>query len=98
MSWICARSWGACIADPREPSRVVHTLEDIIRARIFAILCGYEDAADIDVLRDDPGFRLALGKLPGSSVSRASQPKMSRWENTPTTRELVSIMRTMIDI
>ncbi|KMS54434.1 hypothetical protein V474_20910 [Novosphingobium barchaimii LL02] len=34
------------------------------RARVFAIACGYQDAYDLDALRDDPGFRLALGKLP----------------------------------
>src|SRR6476646_3575624 len=51
----------ACIADRRDPSRVVHKLDDILRARIFAIACGYEDADDLDALRDDPGFRLALG-------------------------------------
>jgi len=74
---LCAQL-AACIADPRDPSRVVHRLDDILRARILAISCGYEDAVDLDALRDDPGFRLALGKLPGSGVGLASQPTMSR--------------------
>jgi len=74
---ICGRL-AACVADQRDPSRVVHKLDDILRARIFAIACGYEDADDLDALRDDPGFRLALGKLPGSGVGLASQPTMSR--------------------
>jgi hypothetical protein len=65
---IC-RQLAACIADPRDPGRVVHQLDDILRARILAIACGYEDADDLDALRDDPGFRLALGKLPGSGVA-----------------------------
>ena len=47
---------------------------------------------DLDALRDDPGFRLALGKLPGSGAGLASQPTMSRWENAPTTRELARMM------
>ena len=59
---ICARLAG-CIADRRDPTRVIHTLPDILRARIFAICCGYEDADDLDTLRDDPGFRLALARL-----------------------------------
>jgi hypothetical protein len=88
----------ACIADRRDPSRVIHALDDILRARIFAIACGYEDADDLDALRDDPGFRLALGKLPGSGVGLASQPTMSRWENAPTTRELAKLMAAMVDI
>ena len=82
---ICRRL-AACIADPRDPGRVIHALPDILRARVFAIACGYEDADDLDALRDDPGFRLALGKLPGSGAGLASQPTMSRWENAPTTR------------
>lgn len=73
-------------------------MPDILRARVFAIACGYEDADDLDALRDDPGFRLALGKLPGSGAGLASQPTMSRWENAPTTRELAKLMAAMIDI
>lgn len=94
---ICNRI-AACIADPRDPSRVVHDLSDILRARTLAIACGYEDADDLDALRDDPGFRLALGKLPGTGPGLASQPTMSRWENAPTTRELVRIMGVMVDL
>jgi hypothetical protein len=88
----------ACIADPRDPSRVVHSLDDILRARVLAITCGYEDADDLDTLRDDPGFRLALGKLPGAGAGLASQPTMSRWENAPTTRELAKLMAAMVGI
>jgi hypothetical protein len=94
---IC-KQLAACIADPRDPSRVIHALDDILRARVLAITCGYEDADDLDALRDDPGFRLALGKLPGSGRGLASQPTMSRWENAPTTRELARMMRAMIAI
>ena len=36
------------ICDRREPSRVIHALFDILRARILAIACGYEDADDLD--------------------------------------------------
>ncbi len=93
-----SRRLADCIADPRDPSRVIHRLDDILRARILAIACGYEDADDLDALRDDPGFRLALGKLPGSGAGLASQPTMSRWENMPTTRELVRMMAAMIGI
>ena len=39
------------IPDGRDPDRVTHLLPDILRARIFAIACGYEDADDLDRLR-----------------------------------------------
>src|SRR5436305_12008007 len=54
----------ALIADPRDPNLVTHSLADILRARIFAIACGYEDGNDLDHLRSDPGFKLACGRLP----------------------------------
>jgi DDE family transposase len=41
------------ITDRRDPMRVVHALSDIVRARILAIACGYEDADDLDHLRSD---------------------------------------------
>jgi hypothetical protein len=41
----------AGIADPRDPLRITHTLADILRARILAIACGWEDADDLDHLR-----------------------------------------------
>ena len=71
-----------------DPLRVVHLLPDILRARIFAIACGYEDADDLDWLRSDPAFKLACGRLPDSGHDLCSQPTMSRWENAPTCASL----------
>ena len=45
--------------DRRDPTRVVYSLVDMFRARMFAICCGYEDADDLDHLRSDPAFKLA---------------------------------------
>ena len=45
------------ITDRRDPTRVVHALSDILRARILAISCGYEDADDLDHLRSDPALK-----------------------------------------
>ena len=88
----------ALIADPRDPSRVVHPVADILRARILAIACGYEDADDLDHLRHDPGFKLACGRLPDSGRDLCSQPTMSRWENAPSLREVIRLMRAMVDL
>ncbi|MEY9635939.1 hypothetical protein ABIF66_004193 [Bradyrhizobium japonicum] len=52
--------------DRRDPTRVVHSLVDMLRARMFAICCGYEDADDLDHLRSDPAFKLACGRPRGS--------------------------------
>ena len=71
------------IADPRNPLFVTHSIADILRARMLAIACGYEDADDLDHLRTDPGFKLACGRLPDSGHDLCSQPTVSRWENAP---------------
>jgi Transposase DDE domain group 1 len=57
------------ITDARDPTRVTNSLEDILRARMFAIACGYEDADDLDHLRRDPAFKLACRRLPIAQLS-----------------------------
>jgi hypothetical protein len=84
------------ITDRRDPARVVHALSDILRARILAIACGYEDADDLDHLRGDPALKLACGHLPDSGRDLCSQPTMSRWENAPSLREVIRLMRVMV--
>jgi hypothetical protein len=88
----------AVIPDRRDPTRVLHSLSDILRARILAIACGYEDADDLDALRHDPAFMMALGKTPNETVGLASQPTMSRWENAADVRTLILLGREMVDI
>src|SRR5436309_11125628 len=48
----------ALIADPRDTDLVTPSVADILRARILAIACGYEDGNDHDHLRTDPAFKL----------------------------------------
>jgi hypothetical protein len=86
------------IPDERNASRVVHLLPDILRARIFAIACGYEDADDLDRLRFDPAFKLACGRLPDTGRDLCSQPTVSRWENAPSLRDLIRLMGAMVDL
>jgi hypothetical protein len=86
------------IADPRNPTLVTHRLADILRARILAIACGYEDADDLDFLRNDPAFKLACGRLPDSGHDLCSQPTMSRWENAPTRREVIRMTYALVDL
>ena len=93
-----AETLGRLISDPRNPLLVTHGVDDILRARILAIACGYEDADDLDHLRTDPGFKLACGRLPDSGDDLCSQPTVSRWENAPTLREVVRMSYAMVDL
>ncbi len=51
------------MTDERDPANKTHSYADMIRARMFAIACGYEDCDDLDSLRFDPAFKLACGRL-----------------------------------
>ncbi len=73
-------------------------MADILRARMLAIACGYEDADDLDHLRADPALKLACGRLPDTGRDLPSQPTVSRWENAPTLREMIGLMRIMVDV
>ena len=88
----------AIIPDHRDPDLITHTMADILRARVFAIACGYPDADDLDDLRKDPAFKLACGRLPESGDDLASQPTMSRWENAPDLRTLIRLTHSLVDL
>jgi hypothetical protein len=93
-----AERFAGLIADPRNPAFITHSVADILRARMLAIACGYEDADDLDHLRDDPGFKAACGRLPDSGANLCSQPTVSRWENAPTLREVIKLTYAMVDL
>src|SRR5512137_2390823 len=83
--------------DRRDPSRITHTLADMIRARAFAIACGYEDADDLDSLRVDPAFKLACGRLPETGANLCSQPTLSRLENAPSLKDAIRLTYALVD-
>jgi hypothetical protein len=81
----------------RDPTRITHTLADMIRARVFAICCGYEDADDLDFLRTDPAFKLACGRLPDTGSDLCSQPTLSRLENAPGLKDVFRLTYALVD-
>ena len=40
-----------CMSDPRDPARISHAHEEMIRAHTSAMACGYEDANDMGAFR-----------------------------------------------
>jgi hypothetical protein len=95
----------ACITDPRDPERVVHGLDEIIRFRLLmerssassVIAAGYEDGNDADRLRTDPMFKLAMERLE-DETALCSQPTISRLENLPDRRALLRMGQAMVDL
>ncbi len=79
------------LSDRRHQSYIDHTHTDLIRQRVFQIACGYEDANDSNDLRSDPGLKTACGRLPLTGADLASQPTMSRLENSVSRTDLYRI-------
>ena len=79
------------IRDRRNPLRITHELIEMLRQRVYQIGNGYEDCNDADDLRRDPMFKLAVGRLPETGEDLASQPTLSRLENSVSRRDLWQI-------
>ena len=45
----------SCIADARDPTRVVYSYASMIQARMVAIACGHEDCDDLDTRQGTAG-------------------------------------------
>ena len=77
----------ACLVDQRQGGKVRHSIEDLLRQRIYGMAGGYADANDAARLAADPIFKLLLDRCPVTGVELSSQPTLSRFENTVGPRE-----------
>ena len=68
------RRLSACFTDHRDPTRIEHELETLIKQRVFGLALGYEDLVDHDALCRDRLLALLCGctDLSGSGRVRAS--------------------------
>ena len=74
--------------DPRDDPD--HSMLEMVRSRVFGIVAGYEDQNDHDALRSDPVFKLLADRSPHAN-DLASQPTLSRFENSITPRSLLRL-------
>jgi len=82
-----------CIEEWRDPNRITHSLQQLVSQRVYQLVGGYEDANDSNILRHDPIYKIACGRLPlAQEELLASQPTITRLENRVSKRE-VSKMR-----
>lgn len=86
-----------CLRDPRQPAKVVHPAQELLRQRIFAIAMGYPDANDARGLADDPMHKLVVGRDPVSGEALGSQPTLSRFENAATASDLYRMSDALAD-
>jgi hypothetical protein len=52
----------ACFDDRREPCRIEHSVEDLLRQRLYGLALGYEDLNDHDQIRSDVLLAAVVGK------------------------------------
>ena len=66
--------------------------------RVYQLVGGYEDANDSNVLRHDPIYKIACGRLPiAERELLASQPTITRLENHVNKREVSAMRRRMVE-
>src|SRR5215475_11018129 len=91
------RALAAVLSDPRDARRLHFTSEDLLKQRLFQIAAGYEDANDANTLRHDPICKLLLDRLPETGAPLASQPTLSRFENSVSRTEMYRMALVLMD-
>lgn len=87
-----------CLHDSRQSSKVVHELFDLFRQRVYGIACGYADCNDAARIGDDPIHKLLLDKDPIDGTALGSQPTLSRFENSVSSKDLFRMGCELTDI
>jgi hypothetical protein len=76
--------FAACFTDHRDPTRVSHPVETMVRQRVMGLAAGYEDLNDHEQLRQDPLFAVLAGAT-DLSVPLAGKSTLDRLELTGAT-------------
>jgi Transposase DDE domain group 1 len=74
--------FAACFADQRDSRRITHSVEQLIKQRVYGLALGYEDLNDHDKLRRDPLLALLSGKTEPTQEALASKSTLNRLELT----------------
>jgi hypothetical protein len=84
--------------DHRDQRYTIHQLQDLIRQRIYQIIAGYEDCNDATTLRHDPILKLSCDRQLEAGDDLASQPTLSRLENSVRASELYRLSETLLEL
>jgi hypothetical protein len=81
------------IPDPRDPSKITHSLSSMLKQRIYAIALGYEDLNDHTILRNDPALQTAADRV----NPLASSPTLCRMENRASRQMIFDANKLMVE-
>lgn len=76
------KNFSSYLPDQRHQSYTEHTIEEMLKQRVFLMVQGYEDCNDEKYLRNDPVIKEAL------NTELASQATLSRFENSLSIRDI----------
>jgi len=72
-----------CFNDERTKHLIRHPLLDLLKQRIYGLVCGYEDLNDHDEIRKDPMFQICLDRVPSAEDFLAGHSTLNRIELSP---------------
>ena len=84
----------ACLKDPRDPNKIQHTQEQLLKQRVMGIAQGYEDLNDHDSLRHDTLLQLAAGK----TSALGSAPTLCRMEHRADRHSAIRLNELLVDL
>ncbi len=67
-----------CFVDHRDPDLVEHTVQQLVRQRVFGLALGYEDLNDHDELSRDPLLATVVGKTEPTGQARRARRDRDR--------------------
>ena len=89
-----------CFSDRRSPLLIEHTLEQMLRQRVYGLALGYEDLNDHDQLRLDPLLGVMAGKAePGINLlaGKSTLNRMELGTGTPSRYKKITFWRDSVD-
>jgi hypothetical protein len=89
-----------CFTDRRNPVLLEHTLQQMLRQRVYGLALGYEDLNDHDWLRQDPLLAAMAGKSEPGADLLAGKSTLNRLElgtGTPSRYKKITFWRDSAD-
>jgi hypothetical protein len=89
-----------CFIDGRNPILIEHSVEQLVRQRVYALALGYEDLNDHEQLRQDPLLALLAGKAEPGAEPLAGKSTLNRMElgtGLPNRYKKITFWRDSID-